>query len=137
MSSLARKAFDLSAEALFVPILFIVAILNFLPNPLRYILAKSIEGSSAAFMKPAIGTGGRRIMLAVDDTSHEAVKWAILNMLDPNKDYVSLVYVPEGDFKQVYGASTRFTNYDWADVLPSVDFLWEYCQELDMAKVRL
>jgi len=74
--------------------------------------------------------------MAIDETSHEAVDWAVTRMLDQSKDYVSLVYIPEGDYaRSTYQKSMKFNRSNYLEVLEGVDFLWEYCEKLDLAGI--
>jgi len=75
--------------------------------------------------------------MAVDETSHDAVDWALTSFLEPWNDLVHLVYVPEGDFGRfTYRHQMHFDRNSYMDVLEGVDFLWEYCQRLDIANVQ-
>jgi hypothetical protein len=137
-SAIIKRGIDVVFETMMFPLLFGVAIVNFFPNPLRYLLYKTVEETYNIAMPSAMVKGHlRKIMIAVDETSHEAVNWALSRLLEPGKDHVVLVYLPEGDYRGTYKKAMRFTNYDWMDKLPGADFLWEYCEKLDLSQVRI
>lgn len=135
-TNLLVKTWNLATELFFVPLLFTISVINFLPNPLRYLMFKVIQASNRLLSPTMTKRSGRRgILMAVDETSHEAVDWALARLITQDKDYVSLLYIPEGDRVKEYRESMRLSNFDWSDKLPSADFIWEYCQKLDFAKV--
>lgn len=135
-STIIKRGIDAVFETMMFPVLFGVAIVNFFPNPLRYLLYKTVEATYNIAMPSAMVNGHRKIMMAVDETSHEAVDWALSRLLEPRKDHLVLFYIPEGDYRGTYKKAMRFTNYDWMDKLPGADFLWEYCEKLDLGQVQ-
>lgn len=135
-----QELWELTGVVFNVPILFVLSIFSLAANPLTFLMAKLALPSSVT--RPIMQQlqrqvkGGRRILLAVDETSHEAFEWALHNMLVPAVDQVHLVYVPQGDFaRDTYRHSMVFNRSSYVDVLQGVDFLWEYCQKLDLSGV--
>ncbi len=136
----ARNVWQAVVDLFVWPALFILSVIDFFPNPLRFIMRRLVRMEAAPRIigaGPKIYKKGRTVFLAVDETSHEAVDWALSNFLESWNDHVTLVYVPEGDFERsTYQYSLKFNQYTYTDALENVDFLWEYCQRLDLRNVQ-
>lgn len=123
-----------SATCVLCPLLLVVAIIDFLPNPARFIMRRMIAYTKLSGEQKPPKT--RVVQMAIDETSHEAFEWALRSFLDGSTDHVYLIYVPQGDFaRSSYKYTMHFDRYSYMDVLEGVDFLWEYCQRLDILNV--
>lgn len=89
--------FDLSMSILISPLLLVVAALNLSPIPRK--LPLLVKEPSAAMLKPRRPERGRLILFAVDETSLEAIKWAIANLLSLN-DFIHILHILEHDEMQ-------------------------------------
>lgn len=124
----------LVSELVVAPLILVLAVVDFLPNPARFALRRFVQAQVKGAMKrrpPA----SRKIVMALDDSSHAAFEWALERILMPVQDHVHIVFIPEGDHAARYRRSVHFNRSNYMDVLEGVDFLWEYCQRLDMADV--
>lgn len=127
---------SVSATCVLCPLLLAVAIVDFLPNPARYIMRRMVAYTRLTSEPAPPKT--RVVQLAVDEKSHEAFEWALTSFLSGSTDQVYLIYVPQGDFaRSSYKYPMHFDRYSYMDVLEGVDFLWEYCQRLDILNVNL
>lgn len=131
----AVDALTASATFILCPLLFAIAVIDLFPNPVRFLMRKMVSTAQVEFKPTSMRT--RRVLIAADETSHEAVEWALGSFLDGSTDIVFLVYVPEGDFgRSAYKHPMHLDRYSYTDVLEGVDFLWEYCQRLDILNVQ-
>lgn len=132
-----EQAWIATTDLFLCPLLFAIAVIDFLPNPARYLIRRLVSGEAQPHRRPTPHTPGRKILMPVDETSHEAFEWALTSFLDPINDHIYLLYVPEGDYRRVtYKHRMLMNRRNYTEVLPGVDFLWEYCQRLDLANVE-
>lgn len=130
------EAWNATTDLFLCPLLFVIAVIDFLPNPARFLIRRLVSGQSSPPRRSMIREAGRKILIAVDETSHEAFDWALKSFLDPSKDYIYLLYIPQGDYRRAtYRHRMIMNRGNYTSVLPGVDFLWEYCQKLDFANV--
>lgn len=132
-----QEAWIATTDLFLCPLLFVIAVIDFLPNPARYLIRRLVSEPSQHQLRPTPHKTGRRILMAVDETSKDSFDWALTSFLDPPNDYIYLLYIPEGDYRRsTYGHRMIMNRRNYTSVLPGVDFLWEYCQRLDLANVQ-
>lgn len=128
-----QEALQASYNLFLCPLLFYITVINVIPNPARFVMNRMVQEGGHA--QDGAAPHERRICMPLAETSHEAFDWAVHNFLRPGKDFVHVLYVPEGMSGRAYKQPMKFNRSNYYQVLQGVDFLWEYCQNLDMANI--